>query len=214
MDFYKEGAKGRCATCGFLARHSSLDPSRYEEYSRETRILGDLWRIHSSDIATEPVCIRGELNIRDSIIKEAEAIPAELDDAWEVATLNILREDRDCLKWSVYQPSLTPAMHLQAYNQLRLEEERRDWEEQVEKERRTFETRTFRWTQLWAFLQVLVAVCAIVATVWLTRPQAQIPTNPAPINPSVTVVPLTPTSVPIATLTPVPSATVIPTISP
>ncbi len=139
MDFYKEGAKGRCASCGFLARHSSLDPSRYEEYSRETRVLGDLWRIHASDIATEPVCIRGELNLRDSIIKEAEAIPAELDDAWEVATRNILQEDRDCPKWFVYQPSLTPAMHLQAYDQFRLEEERRDWEEQVEQERRTFE---------------------------------------------------------------------------
>ena len=139
MDFSKDGAKGRCATCGFLARHWSLDPSRYEEYSREARISGDLWRVRASDIATEPVCIRGVLNIPESIYEAAKVIPAERGEKREAATLDFLREDRDCPKWFVYQPSLTPAMHLQAYNQLRLDEERRDWEEQVEQERRTFE---------------------------------------------------------------------------
>ena len=141
---YLEEDRGRCVSCGFLAKRvmptGSSTPMFYE-FDEVGRQLGkgfieEPWHSPETKIVTVPACIRGAANLLGECGAE-HASGADLDDS----TKRVINRDRNCPKWYPYTPGLDPVRHLEEFRRLEIEQRREEFEERMENERQAFEER-------------------------------------------------------------------------
>lgn len=135
-----EGERGRCLTCGFLAKRTAVqDGSKslpiYHEISRTeresgvelragyVRPLGDAFALGGVGVSVKLACIRGAAELSRETPNEA------------------LRRVRHCGSWYPYMPGFSPQQHLQDFRMQELERLRTQTEEARERDRREFEER-------------------------------------------------------------------------
>jgi hypothetical protein len=119
-----EEQKGRCISCGFLAKRPSAQrvmPPDYYEVSLEERQQGQMF-LHIPDtftgqISTDPACLR-----------RAADLAQEMSGTTNTAAATVLGKDRHCDKWHAYTPGLNPKEHLEEFKARELERERRRFE--------------------------------------------------------------------------------------
>jgi len=144
--------RGRCISCGFLAKHSSPGkrPATYFEIETAERAEGTVFT-HTPDafggpVLTSPICFRGAYALGQEVIEETR-LP---DMGNERAAFRVFLKDRSCAKWFSYTPGLSPQQHLgglaaqeleqrQYQFQQEMEAQRTRWERQLEGERRKFD---------------------------------------------------------------------------
>ena len=142
MAAYAELEQGRCCSCGFLSR--KLDPyvkavpdaaagvlPEYFEVPPEDRATGDVSRPmavpYFRSMATRPACFR-------HVIDMPHQAPAD-------TVLAFINLDRQCPKWWPYTPGMDPKEHFSELQVMRLEQERREFEQRMEADRRDFESK-------------------------------------------------------------------------
>lgn len=156
MDYSQE-QKGKCSTCGFLARKAVnlTDRSPYSEAFEANRENGGgvYIQITNKSVPAPFVCFIRAQDI-DAEIKKAftalcpphAATSSYFDsnisgDVYARASLQIFRVNRSCEQWYPYTPGFSPKEHLEEFKMLRLEELRKQYEQNVEENRRAFEGR-------------------------------------------------------------------------
>lgn len=164
--------KGRCVSCGFLAKHADAGKgptSGYFETEMYERRTGVVWA-HTPDgflgpIETYPVCFRGKFVLTDDIKKLLLKDPGMGVD--KAAARRFLAK-QDCDGWYPYTSGFDPRWHYEELRMLRLEENRRNWETTLETDRKVFEKelhsdsqKTQRAMRNIAGWQLLMAVVAI-----------------------------------------------------
>jgi hypothetical protein len=161
--------KGRCISCGFLAKRS-IDPTpSYYEIEQSERDTGHVWQHHGAEtgiyIQTEPECFRHVASIRGEI----QQIPDNNADK-SAAAKRVFSKDRECEYWYPYTLGLTPKEHLEEVKMQLLENSRRDFElrlfkitEQIQKDSRKIATRSF-WFNLFFTLVLIFLTCV---QIWL-----------------------------------------------
>jgi len=55
------------------------------------------------------------------------------------AILRAINKNRDCAKWSLYEPGESPKEHWDEFRMYQLEHDRRKWEKSLERDRRRFD---------------------------------------------------------------------------
>lgn len=167
-----ETLRGRCVSCGFLAKHAVPGEglSTYFEVESSERASGEVFS-HTPDsvrgpVPTMPICFRSAFALGQEVIDEHQV--RDMKGKKEAAQRVFLR-DRNCDQWFQYTPGLSPQQHLgglamqeleqrQYKFQEMMEERRQKWERQLEHERRRFDL----------FLAAIVggvAVAGVVATI-------------------------------------------------
>lgn len=148
-----ETLRGRCVSCGFLAKHGPAGEglSTYFEVELWERASGKVFS-HTPDsvrgpVHTIPICFRSASGLGEEVIAECQLPDVK---AKQEAAQTVFLKDRDCDQWFQYVPGLSPQQHLGglAMQQLEqrqyefqgmMEERRQKWERQLEDERRRFD---------------------------------------------------------------------------
>src|SRR5713101_7491982 len=107
---YSESDKGRCRSCGFLAKQSarplpdSPNKSYYPVSAQERTSTIELPEIRNYVLGNVPTVLACAKEV-ESLHEEVQAVG---DDIMAVAD-----KDRHCPEWSLYVPGLSPEQHLQ-----------------------------------------------------------------------------------------------------
>lgn len=107
------------------------------EIDKWERVGGDAFKAVQDgfvgDIATEPICYRGALQL-------VEEMAARLDgtNSKAAATSRAFR-DCGCSEWTPYKQGRSPMEHAADFDMLRLEQERREFEERMQLEGKDFD---------------------------------------------------------------------------
>ncbi len=127
---YHEAEKGKCRTCGFLAKHATVDshgprPSYYE-VGLDERESGKTWSykpdLKAGPLSTEPACFRLVADLRT----EAQELIQSL--GWDGAAKEVVNKPRGCEHWYPYLVGFSPKEHMEELKLQKLEQERRDFE--------------------------------------------------------------------------------------
>jgi len=180
---YSEQFRGRCVSCGFLAKHGmpGSGPRTYFEVEMAERESGAVFA-HVLDafkgpVPTSPACFRNVTALGREVIsvRESDSVEGNL-----AAARAIILKDRQCPRWFPYQPGLDPREHLgglamQEAEDRRnrfeetMEARRREFEERMERERREFERgledERRRFSSFLTVLVVLVSLAGVVAAI-------------------------------------------------
>jgi len=142
---YAESDKGKCLTCGFLAKHSEhgnrhapLSP-KYHEIEMDDRKRGQCFQEtlgRTESFPTEPACFVWAFPLMQEVAIVSHAVPDR-----NKAASTVLSLERQCPDWFRYTPGLSPQEHFHRYEMQRTENARQKYEEDREKERRAFEER-------------------------------------------------------------------------
>src|SRR6266511_2958702 len=140
------GMRGRCRTCGYLSRHATQNdrplptPTFYESEDTQ-RETGDAFKHvphpFVGEVFTEPACFVGAIAGYTDLL----APYVEQGESRENAARHDFLEDRGCKEWIAYTPGRSPKDHFYWNAMLRLEEQCRAFEQQIERDRRDFEER-------------------------------------------------------------------------
>ena len=141
-----ETLKGRCISCGFLAKHAAPGYVEAELYEREIGKVFEHAVEGSERVITSPICFLGAFALGQEVKEEQQAGGKTKEEAARI----VLLKDRTCPQWFRYQPGLPPQQHLGGLAMQEMEERqykfqedmelrRRQWEQQLENDRRRFE---------------------------------------------------------------------------
>jgi hypothetical protein len=162
-------------SCGFLAKHADPGkrPNNYFEIETAERASGKVFQ-HVPDafggpVITAPICFMGAFALGQEVIAEQNLPSVESN---EEAAFRVFLKDRECAKWFVYTPGLSPQQHLgglaaqkqeerQYTFQQEMENERRRWEEQVEAGRRRFDIGLGVVVGIFAALEVTATIVGV-----------------------------------------------------
>jgi hypothetical protein len=137
---YIEAEKGRCLSCGFLAKHpktsyGALPAERYYEIEPFERTSGNHTQIfrYRPDFAsshifqTERVCFVHEADLMLGIPGE-DTDSDQLRQTRRDLAIETIAFDRHCPAWYPYRPGFSPRGHYQQLQMQRLEHDRREFE--------------------------------------------------------------------------------------
>jgi len=198
---YGEQDKGKCLTCGFLAKHTSVAPGhyapspRYYEIEVDERQRGACFYYHiepGRPLTTEPACIKHAAILSNELASELErlrteayTLEAKSQATRENAAFNVVSNDqRSCKHWYPYWPGFSPKEHLEMYNSERLFE----LSQKIQADSLESSRKNFRATIVFGIIVVLLSTMQIVE-VWYfsTRPTppiiVQMPTERDEPNP-------------------------------
>lgn len=115
---YPQEERGRCRTCGFLARLRYSTPfssPRYVEAGEEDRATGELYSQHDADgrpVRAEIACYRRAFALNQEVGQEFQRPGgATLPEA----VLAVIGKDRRCPFWIAYTPDFGPKEHLEEF---------------------------------------------------------------------------------------------------
>lgn len=139
-------------TCGFLAKHpygqnASLEPTpSYYEMEQNEREHGEAWTTYSyradGRIETSAMCFRSAANLPDEIAALWSS-PRGQDIGKSGVATEVFKRDRNCKAWYPYTLGLSPKEHLENLSREVAEQSRREYEDRVEKDRRSFDLQLF-----------------------------------------------------------------------
>ena len=109
-------SRGRCVSCGFLATHGIHDATLHEVglTGRETGRIGGSG-LH---------CFRQAAPLLQEI-RDATVEPNGRRIQTEEVIVSVLRRDRNCSKWCLYESGQSAEKHLERLQMIQLEEERK-----------------------------------------------------------------------------------------
>jgi hypothetical protein len=134
---YPEADRGRCRSCGFLSKHarqaSGLPSPRFYEVEHSEResppsFLSHMVTTYGLPAVTEPMCFMDATNLM-----------AVLENEGDAKLVEAILSDRQCNSWQPYMPGRNPMEHYEEFAMLRLEADRRAYEERTEESRRRYE---------------------------------------------------------------------------
>jgi len=139
MDYYSESDKGKCISCGYLAKHCvgpilNMPTPRFYEIDPLDRKEGDDYRIffRHDRIPTDVVCFVHAADLvdglRDFTNEKDEERVEKLNQALEA-----LNRDRKCPKWCLHMPGFDPMDHYSWSREKEIEDGRRIFEERLSK---------------------------------------------------------------------------------
>lgn len=124
---YPAGDRGRCTTCGFLAKHRSGGP--WHEVGHEDRESGrNFYKAPGGSINTAPACLRHAANLEEEHQRNWATRKVAGDnspDAEFAAVRAVIGADRHCSEWYPYTAGFSPKEHWEEWRMVQLEEERR-----------------------------------------------------------------------------------------
>jgi hypothetical protein len=142
---YKEDEKGKCRSCGFLAKHGlpgmNLPSPRFFEVDpleRRAVFFTHLFNhslIYRNSFKTELVCFVGRADLMAELaclLEESEAIMLN--------ARALLDRDRQCKGWYPFTPGFDPSEHLAELRRQQLEDDRRRFEEGLSKRAEDLQT--------------------------------------------------------------------------
>lgn len=107
----RSGAKGKCLSCGFLARRVIEDDTIFDEVGDASRNTGELFgNLGDTDMMASAVCYRNHIRMEAEI--SAAMCSDEAKDDLDAATLVVLNRDRKCPRWARYEPGFDAKEHL------------------------------------------------------------------------------------------------------
>jgi hypothetical protein len=210
-------SRGRCSTCGFLAKAIGGEDEEIRADARDTGI--DIY----GHEPTSFFCFVNAQPIREefAILTTAGKVPAE-------AVRRVFQKDRKCEDWYPYRPGATPLWHYEDLRTMFVEEERRrhdvemeaqrkEWQSALAEQRKAFDIdmsnrdakENRRVNRLAIALSVSIGVSAIAVAVIIGAIQIWLAAHPPPSTPVVILSPG-----PIVTVTATPQLAPTPAISP
>ncbi len=141
-----------CATCGFLGKRDRASGSALcWEAAAADRAIGHLYEAITGttygQASTYPWCFRGAADLLREVTEELRLPPnpnlssLAVDSRSRPATQVVITRPRDCPEWYPWTAGLDPREHFRERTMIRLEEQRRQFEQDMEKDRRAFEER-------------------------------------------------------------------------
>ncbi|MBE0609263.1 MAG: hypothetical protein IH609_07780 [Dehalococcoidia bacterium] len=205
---FPEHPVGTCINCGFLGKSIVLvKGTKFEPVPADER--GHANNFNQTFIApgstgpAAPACWLGAVSFRREIA-DAIDLSQPLEER-ERAALGVYTKDRRCEQFHPLRPYLSPTEHWQERETMRLEEQRRGWQGDLESDRRAFwreyDERKGKWQSRWNWRFVLLAA-AQIAVGLIALGIALMPTFEADEPKAVVVFTPTPTST--HTPTPIP----------
>ncbi len=170
--------RGRCVSCGFLAKHRD----RWHEATEEERETGTLLQGGAGwehEINTVPACFVRAADLpaeyQAGLRTPAESLESG-DTVLRRATLNIVTRDRGCPQWYPYSPGFSPKEHLEELRMMQLEDERRKHDLELAALQREADQRslaiadalrattdaTAQFTTKWTYIAVGLAAAALI----------------------------------------------------
>ena len=133
---YPEADRGRCRSCGFLSKHarqaSGLPSPRFYEVEHSERESAPAFLSHMVSYGlpavTKPMCFMDAANLM-----------AVLENEGDAKLVEAILSDRQCDSWHSYMPGRNPMEHYEEFAMLRLEADRRAYEQRTEESRRRYE---------------------------------------------------------------------------
>lgn len=141
---YADEEKGRCRSCGFLAKHSLFARSprpRFHEIEAGERRSANHVSIFTYpatvgtrmlNVEAEVVCFVHEYDLMEELPNVSRG---ELKDATELqraeVAVEVIAKDRHCQAWYPYTPGFGPSEHYEELKMQRLEQDRRTFEMQL-----------------------------------------------------------------------------------
>jgi len=140
---YTEDLKGRCVSCGFLAKHTlpGSAPETYFEVEMAEREAGAVFShniVFQGPERTTLACFRNAAVLGPEV---ESALKSDESAGRQAAAQQVILKDRGCAYWFPYQPGLDPKEHLGGKAMQDVEERRNRFEEAMEERRREFEQR-------------------------------------------------------------------------
>ncbi len=143
---------GACYNCGFLSRHDILNThlSIFPELTEEDRERHRYLKGGITGFNLPPWCFRGKPILREISEVVGTAVPPPSnapEKIWTTcndAAVSEFTRDRKCTVWSRFHPGLDARMHLEEVRMQELEQQRRDWEARMERERSALDQRLAR----------------------------------------------------------------------
>ena len=176
----KQESDGRCASCGFLSQFDAhLDgppPHLYEYPSRDREQGGPTVVRLAKDrlIYTFPRCYRNCLDIFQEIsMLEKDGTSSVL------ATLEVLKEDRQCQKWHPYTPGFSPQEHLEDIRMQELELARRKFEDKMNQSNRNFQVFLTVVVLIFALAEIVTTMAFPAGWPWLMSKVGSLPPPPS-----------------------------------
>lgn len=136
---YKKSEEGKCETCGFFSKHGqgiSAPTPRFYEVERSQRTnYNEIFAYFSDNrqFTCDIACFRHKVDF----MREIKRLPSESDHPKKL--VEMVRLDRHCDQWWPYTPGFSPMEHYAEFNMQRLEQERRNYENRIEGDRRRYE---------------------------------------------------------------------------
>lgn len=137
---YAQSERGRCRSCGFLAKHpvagTSLPTPRFYEIERYERKLGTTYVqlfMHRPDMAAhgyvqvELACFV-EIDDLMADIRDIPATNADFQGQRVDAAVDAIAKERRCSAWYPYSAGFSPIQHYEEYKMHLLEADRRDFD--------------------------------------------------------------------------------------
>lgn len=136
--------EGRCHGCGFLAKYASdpdwVGPQYFEvnEHDREYGVGGTHAPIAgvSHTIQTDLLCFRRVAPLGAEI---GALMATHPDRTVEAATVAVIERERGCSEWLPYTPEFSPREHLEKLERAQIENNRREFERGMDRERKDFD---------------------------------------------------------------------------
>jgi len=146
LDQYGEG---KCINCGFLGcRDGDMRISECYPASRYARDFGTLNEYVDPrpkgvteivpNIKTFPWCFVGKANLKNDADELFDAKDEELNRE-NVCIHRVITKSRNCSSWYPWREFATPKEHYEEFKMLQLEQQRQEFEQKMEKDRRGFE---------------------------------------------------------------------------
>lgn len=173
---YPENVRGKCASCGFLAKYRD---GQWWEASIEDRAAGNLSQggaPHYSIPNCAPNCFVWANDVffeYGTALGEAEHEGDPAHRTREQATLHVIQRDRHCESWFPFQNGMAPQDHYRELRMLELEQERETLQVRLAEMDRRADQRADRLARLslvsagiLGLAGIVIAVIAVVATLY------------------------------------------------
>jgi hypothetical protein len=167
---YPAGEKGRCWTCGYLAKYRTPN-NTYHEVSIDERVQCSkrlfLHRLDGSsgyyDVDAKPECFVRAYPIGDDIACISPDVAnrfGEID--------KILHLERNCSEWRPHIPGFNPRDHLEDYKMIELEKDRRRFERAIVRYNHSTERRFQRLNITLIIVSIAAATIFSIVNLWIS----------------------------------------------
>ena len=157
----EESGTVQCVKCGLLGKCSAWSPSEVYEANDEDRHVGNLIKYQQpnglQDIPTSPVCFVRAAPLEQEI-KDGGSGGTER----HAATLAVLDKERKCSRWLPWQEFSSPKEHFEDFKMLQLEQDRRNFEQQMEARNQKAQERNRRTDVALALAGILLALAQVL----------------------------------------------------